>query len=160
MGRHSPESYKRSSDTASSRLSIPNRSVVDMYEAHAWCGLAETPEDVDDGGLMAAIAEIEARLTALSSPAMSVELRRLNGQWFLTATCCANRRRGEAAALDDLLAFVATRLPGSWGLAYDRDDEMPEPYGPNRFRVRVVARGSVVEADDPFLSPARPVIED
>jgi hypothetical protein len=131
-----------------------------MYEAHLWCCLAETPEDVDDGGLEGIVAEINERIAAMTWPAVGVDLRRLTGQWVVTAACCTNRRRGEAVALDDLLAFVAERLPGSWGMAYDRDDEMPEPYGPNRFRVRVLARGSIVEADDPFLSPARPVIED
>jgi hypothetical protein len=131
-----------------------------MYEAHIWCCLAETPEDVDDGGLEPGVEEVQRRIAVMTWPAVSIDLRRLNGQWVLTAACSTNRRRGEAAALDDLLVFVAGRLPGTWGLAYDRDDEMPEPYGPNRFRVRVVARGSVTEANDPFLSPARPVIED
>jgi Immunity protein 7 len=131
-----------------------------MYEAHFWCCLAATPEDVDDGGLEGVVAEISARVETMTWTAVSADLRRLNGQWVLTAACWTNRRRGEAVALDDLLEFVAERLPGSWGLAYDRDDQMPEPYGPNRFRVRVMARGSVTEADDPFLSPARPVIED
>jgi hypothetical protein len=131
-----------------------------MYQAHIWCCLAETPQDVDDGDLGAGVEEIQRRLETMTWPAVSVDLRRLNGQWVLTAACFTNRRRGEAVALDELLEFVANRLPGSWGLAYDRDDEMPEPYGPNRFRVRVIARGAVNEANDPFLSPARPVIED
>jgi hypothetical protein len=131
-----------------------------VYEAHVWCSLAETPEDVDDGGLDAAVAEIRERTDAIRWSSMKIELDRLNGLWFLTVSCLANRRRGEAEVIDDLLAFVASRLPGSWGLAYDRDDEMPEPYGANRFRVRVMARGALAEAADPFLSPARPVIED
>jgi hypothetical protein len=36
---------------------------------------------------------------------------------------------------------------------------MVEPPGPNAFRVRVVARGTVTEQPDPFLSPCIPAIE-
>ena len=39
-------------------------------------------------------------------------------------------------------------------------NEMPDPPGPNAFRVRVLARGRIVERSDPFLSPCNPVIED
>jgi hypothetical protein len=132
-----------------------------MYEAHIWCGLSETPGDDDNRCLLGeVISEIEARVAAITSPGVRIELETLNGQWFLSATRLTSRRRGEARDLDDLLALIASQLPGSWGLAYDRDDEMPEPYGPNNFRVRVLARGTLREAFDPFLSPARPVIED
>lgn len=131
-----------------------------MYEAHAWCGLAESPHDIDTGGLAAAVAELQERIGAVTWPSVSIDLRPINGQWFMTVVCHANRRRAEATFLDELFEYIASRLPGSWGLVHDRDDEMPEPYGPNRFRVRVLARGVLREADDPFLSPARPVIED
>ena len=59
-----------------------------------------------------------------------------------------------------LLSTVAERLPGSWGIVYQRDDEMPQPIGPNRYRVRVTTRGRLQEHADPFLSPIKPVIED
>lgn len=131
-----------------------------MYEAHLWCGLAESTDDVDRGGLVAAIGELQERIARVTWPSVVIDLRPINGQWFMTAACSTNSRRAEAAFLDELLQHVARRLPGSWGLAYDRDDEMPEPAGGNSFRVRVLARGSVLEAADPFLSPVRPVIED
>lgn len=131
-----------------------------MYEAHAWLGLAETPYDIDAGGLNEAIAAIQQRIDTETSSASKIELIRLNGDWFITAARLTNRRRGEAEFLDSLLEFVARLLPGTWGLAYDRDDEAPEPSSQNRFRVRVIARCSVSEAADPFLSPIQPVIED
>jgi hypothetical protein len=131
-----------------------------MYEAHGWCGLGESPEDIDDGGLDAAVAELRQRIEAVNWSSLVMDLRRVNGFWFLNLTCVTNRRRGEANFMDELIAWIAARLPGSWGLVYDRDDEMPEPHGPNRFRVRVIARGAIDERLDQFLSPARPVIED
>jgi Immunity protein 7 len=71
-----------------------------------------------------------------------------------------HRRREEGGRLDLFLAIIARKFPGSWGLIYERDDEMPEPPGPNAFRVRVLARGTIAEHLDPFLSPCNPVIED
>ncbi|HXT38297.1 MAG TPA: Imm7 family immunity protein [Chloroflexota bacterium] len=58
------------------------------------------------------------------------------------------------------LYFLYERLPGSWGLLYERDDETTAPPGPNAFRVRLLARGQIKEGTDPFLSPCRPTIED
>jgi hypothetical protein len=84
----------------------------------------------------------------------------LNGQWFLTVTVFANRRRDEGAFVDYVIGFLRARLPGSWGLLYERDDEMPDPPGPNNYRVSVLARGQLPVRGDPFLSPCRPTIED
>lgn len=62
--------------------------------------------------------------------------------------------------MEDTIDFVRTRLPGSWGLLYERDDETTLPPGPNAFRVTVLARGELSVRSDPFLSPCIPVIED
>jgi hypothetical protein len=131
-----------------------------MYEAHGWLGLAETPHDIDDGGLESGLEDLRLRIDAVNWSTLTTSLKMINGFWFLNITCCANRRRGEAEYIDNLIIWAAQRLPGSWGLVYDRDDEMPEPYGPNRFRVRVIARGTVTESQDSYLSPTRPIIED
>jgi len=110
-----------------------------MHEFHAWIGLSESTEESDLGGLQDAVVEL---------------------QYFVTAEGMVNRRREEGERLDLFLAIIARKLPGSWGLIYERDDEMPDPPGPNAFRVRVLARGRIVERPDPFLSPCNPVIED
>lgn len=72
----------------------------------------------------------------------------------------ANRRREEAIWIDDLLDLVGQRPPGSWGLLYERDDEMSVPPGPNTFRVTVFAHGRTAKRLDPFLSPCIPIKED
>ena len=131
-----------------------------MHEFHAWIGLAESAEESDLGGLAEAVGELEELAADSKWHDAVFEVRNLNGQYFVTADGMVNRRREEGERLDLFLAVIARRLPGSWGLIYERDDEMPDPPGPNAFRVRVLARGRVVEHPDPFLSPVHPVIED
>lgn len=131
-----------------------------MHEFHAWIGLAESTEESDLGGLAEAVGELEELAADSKWHDADFEVRNLNGQYFVTADGMVNRRREEGERLDLFLAVIARRLPGSWGLIYERDDEMPDPPGPNAFRVRVLARGRVVERTDPFLSPVHPVIED
>ena len=131
-----------------------------MHEFHAWIGLAESAEESDLGGLAEAVGELEDLAADSKWHDAVFEVRNLNGQYFLRADGMVNRRREEGERLDLFLAVIARRLPGSWGLVYERDDEMPDPPGPNAFRVRVLARGSVVERPDPFLSPIHPMIED
>lgn len=131
-----------------------------MYEFHGWFGLAETTEEADDGGLAQAVSELTAQVDALDWKTSEASVVLLNGQHFLRLTGLVNRRRDEADDVERLLGFVADRLPGSWGLLYERSDDMPTPPGPGAFRVRVVARGQVREQLDPFLSPVQPNIED
>jgi hypothetical protein len=131
-----------------------------MHEFHAWIGLAQSTLEDDEGLLGAAVNEIKDLVSHSVWHDAVFEVRNLNGQYFLTATGLVNRQREEGRRLDELIALVAQRLPGSWGLVYDRDDEMSCPPGPNGFRVRIIARGVVTEKNDQFLSPCNPVIED
>lgn len=131
-----------------------------MHEFHAWIGLSESTEESDLGGLQNAVGELQQLAADSKWHDAFFEVRNLNGQYFVTAEGMVNRRREEGERLDLFLAIIARKLPGSWGLIYERDDEMPDPPGSNAFRVRVVARGRIAEHPDPFLSPCNPVIED
>jgi hypothetical protein len=131
-----------------------------MHEFHAWIGLSESTEESDLGGLQQAVGELQEVAADSKWHDAIFEVKNLNGQYFLMAAGMVNRCREEGERLDLFLAIVARKLPGSWGLIYERDDEMPDPPGPNAFRVRVMARGKVIEHPDPFLSPCNPVIED
>jgi hypothetical protein len=131
-----------------------------MHEFHAWIGLSESTTESDEGQLAEKVTELQDLVADSHWHDAVFEVKNLNGQFFLSATGFVNRRREEGDRLDLFLAVVARRLPGSYGLIYDRDDEMPEPPGPNAFRVRVLARGKITEHQDPFLSPCNPVIED
>ena len=131
-----------------------------MFEFHGWFGLAENTEDADAGGLDERVAELQRRLDALSWPTSAAEVRMLNGRYFLHLNGLVNRARWEAQDVDELLEYVATRLPGSYGLLWRRDAGRVTPPGPNAFEVVVLARGQIEYRTDPYLSPIRPTIED
>jgi hypothetical protein len=127
-----------------------------MYEFHGWFVLAETSEEADAGGLSDAVAGLERLLASLNWPTAMACLRMLNGQPFLLMEGLVNRRRHEADDVDMLIQRVALLLPGSYGLLYERSDDVPS----TDFTVRVMARGQITVRDDPFLSPTQPTIED
>jgi Immunity protein 7 len=131
-----------------------------MHEFYAWISLHESPFEDEGDILPGVIKELEARLREARWPSARFSLDLLNGSYVLTAAGVINRRRTEGEFLDSLVDFIADKLPGSFGLVYDRDAAMPDPPGPNAFRVRVVARGRVVDKVDTYLSPYQPVIED
>ena len=131
-----------------------------MYEFHGWFGLAETPLDIDAGGLDNAVADVAPHLEPFQPRSTTANLRWHNGQPFVDVQGMTNRPRGLDRDLTALVEFLARRLPGSYGVLYERDDERVDPPGNNAFRVRVLARGVITERPDPFLSPVTPVIED
>jgi hypothetical protein len=130
-----------------------------MYEFHGWFALAETPVEIDDGGLEPVLPEIEPYLQHFTASWTVADLRWQNGRSFLHLYGYSNRPLQHDQILTDLMEFLARRLPGSYGMLYERDDERTTPPGSNAFRVRVLARGRVTEPADPFLSPCIPVIE-
>ncbi|WP_101256371.1 Imm7 family immunity protein [Streptomyces barkulensis] len=131
-----------------------------MYEFHGWFGIAESSEESDAGGLESGVTELQTRIADIDWATTEAELKIYNGEYFVMVNGLVNRRRDEAAELEELLRYIATRFPGSWGLLYERSADMEEPPGQNAFRVRVMARGEIHTRLDPFLSPTRPVIEE
>lgn len=131
-----------------------------MYEFHGWFGIAESPEEADAGTLAEGLVELREAVERIDWATGEVTLKVHNGEYFVRADGLVNRRRDEAGELDALMRFIARRFPGSWGLLYERSDDMDHPPGPGAFRVRVMARGDLQDRLDPFLSPCRPVIED
>lgn len=131
-----------------------------MYECHGWFVLAESPAEADTGSLQVGLVELRRLLDGFVWPNVHVELLNLNVDYFLTLTVLVNRRRAEAEHVEKTMQFLAERLPGSWGLLYERDDEARTWPGPNAYRVRRLARGQLEEHGDPFLSPCQPTIEE
>jgi hypothetical protein len=132
-----------------------------MYEVHGWFSLAESTEEADLGGLAKIVSELRQLVDGASLPSLEAAVLTVNGQPYLTLTGLVNRRRRvEGTFVDEVVEFVRSRLPGAWGLLYERDDEMPDPPGPNAFRVTVLAKGVLSVRADPFLSPNNPTIED
>ena len=131
-----------------------------MYEFHGWFALAESAEESDTGTREEGVADLQRRIAEIDWATGTVSLDVLNGEYFVRVDGLINRMRDEAEELDTLLLWIAERFPGSYGILYERADEMPEPPGPGAFRVRRMARGRIDIAADPFLSPSNLVIED
>ncbi|WP_442914256.1 Imm7 family immunity protein [Kribbella sp. NBC_01245] len=132
-----------------------------MYDLHAWFRLAETTTDADVGGLESVVREINRLVSIATGHTLRAEVFPLNGTYYVTITCDANRRRAhESDAIESIIAAIMSGAPGSFGLIYDRDDEAPEAQDANAYRVRVLARGTLSIQPDPFLSPCVPRIED
>ena len=131
-----------------------------MYEFHGWFSLEESTLEPNEGEITKAVADMKPLLEQFEPHRSNAEVRSLNGEHFLTVNGLLNRETDEASALDDLLTFLCQRLPGSWGLLYDRNDEWTEGEFVGQFRVRVLARGTVTVRSDPFISPWQPTIED
>ena len=128
-----------------------------MYEFHGWIGLAESTEEADAGHLDPLLDGLRALLAGIDWSTATVRLSMLNGQPFLNLDGLVNRRRDEAGDVERIFGYVSEHLPGSYGLLYERADDLPDP---GAFRVRVLAWGALVEREDPFLSPIQPTIED
>ncbi|MFI1220986.1 MULTISPECIES: Imm7 family immunity protein [unclassified Streptomyces] len=131
-----------------------------MYEFHGWFGISESTEESDTGTLSSGITELQGRIAEIDWSTGALTMNVHNGQFFVTANGLMNRRRDEARELDELMHYIAIRFPGSWGLLYERSEDMETPPGQGGFRVRVMARGGIQTRLDPFLSPVQPVIED
>jgi hypothetical protein len=132
-----------------------------LFEFHGWFGLAETTEESDVGGLETAVDDIRRLIETLNWQTARAEVYELNGEYFLGMHGLVKRRlRHEAIELETIIDEVITKLPGSYGLIYERSDDGPQPPGPGAFLVRVLARGQLVDRLDPFLSPTRRTIED
>ena len=89
---------------------------------HAWIGLSESDEESDLGQLEGKVAELQELVADSRWHDAVFEVRNLNGGHFFSATGFVNRPREEGDRLDLFLAIITRRLPGSYGLIYDRRD--------------------------------------
>jgi hypothetical protein len=131
-----------------------------MHEFHAWITLRDSTVEEDKREIARVVEELKSAIASANWPTARYQVQTFNGLFFLNADGFSNRRRYEAEFLDDLLHLVCQKLPGSYGLIYEGDDERQVPPGGNSFLVRVMARGKLTDQNDPFLSPINPIIED
>lgn len=89
---------------------------------HTWFGLSESDEESDLGQLEGKVAELQELVADSRWHDAVFEVRNLNGGHFFSATGFVNRPREEGDRLDLFLAIITRRLPGSYGLIYDRRD--------------------------------------
>lgn len=132
-----------------------------MYQFNGWFELCErTDGEEEDVTLIPALAGLAGLVDRLRWPTGNADMVSYNWCHYLRLTGVAQRRRGpEADDIDSLLNFISIKLPGSYGLLYERSDEDPDRMpNPDLFLVRVMARGVVQTRLDPFLSPIQSAI--
>lgn len=127
-----------------------------MFEYHGWITLRSIAEAVDDEPPLR-LAEIQSRVNELAGYAL-MDLRPMNGQYFIHFGGFPNHRGTHGPALLDLLTEIGRIASGSYGLMYLHDDE--DPHHGGNFRVLRLVRGTVTERPDLLLSPVIPTLED
>ena len=132
-----------------------------VFTCFGWANLRTTTYETDDAGSARLVSQFEEYVAARFGDWFSLEIHVSRGlNWAgpcFTIMGCFNHRREEVI---DLFRWVAENGPGSYGLLYVQDDEDPREAYENAFRVWRLARGTLTEHEDPFLSPRIPVIED
>lgn len=131
-----------------------------MYEFHGWATIHETTVDADAGNVELIVKNIQKFISELNWCSSGLlKVYPANGVYHLSVGGYLNRKTSEAEEIIKLYQFIADQAPGSYGLLYTRNDEDIEGYN-NEFRVFVLARGSIQQQEDAFLSPFVPVVED
>jgi hypothetical protein len=103
-------------------------------------------------------SRFSGRVVSAAKANVVLDLRRVNGEAQVWAAGFKNHATPVKRELLDMFHYFAQVAPGSYGLLYTRDDEDPDH--DNEFRVYVLARGTLTEHADPFLSPIMPTVED
>ncbi|GAA1544001.1 Imm7 family immunity protein [Kribbella lupini] len=132
-----------------------------MHEVNLWFCLQEAGDDWEFAEVREKALRIEQLITGFDAHTIKADFRILNGKYYVTLTCFANRPRAhELGIIDSLVSEVVHLLPGSYGLIYERDDERTDFPGHDAFKVTVLARGKLSVRVDPFLSPVSLVVDD
>jgi hypothetical protein len=128
-----------------------------MYTFHGWIVLSDSTYEGDDDVLFLRAGElrrnIQTWLDLASDPVVIT-----NGLVVLHLSLCANRRLDYHEHLRSMLSWICEKLPGSYGHFYWADSD--DPAIQNSFQVIVLARGTMSEVADPWLSPLNPAVED
>ncbi|GAA1543980.1 Imm7 family immunity protein [Kribbella lupini] len=132
-----------------------------MYEVNLWFCLQEAGDDWEFAEVHEKALRVEQLIAGFDAHTIKADFRILNGKYYVTLTCYANRPRAhELGIIDSLVSEVVRLLPGSYGLIYEFDDERTDFPGHDAFKVTVLARSKLSIRVDPFLSPVSRVIDD
>ena len=145
-----------------------------MFAAHGWAVVLSSrdayrkiegePHAVDrvDDEVDKADAEVHRQLRAFLGPKRAPDLwwnfrESMNNEVGLLKMASSRNHRGVAPAVLEVLDWLSTNAPGSYGVVYVFDDEDTGKRSgfdySKSFRVWVLRDGTVKEHDDPFLSP-------
>ena len=132
-----------------------------MYLWHAWIVLSESTIESNEGSLITKVNQLrdlvqEKQLYAVPNDPICT----VNVDHVFQCSGSHNHRGDAHDRLVSVIAWIADRLPGSYGLIYWCDDEIPGTRVFDGYNVIVLARGKIANRYDPFLSPITPNVED
>jgi hypothetical protein len=88
-----------------------------------------------------------------------LDIRVINGAFHIWSSGHHNHKATGAYCPIEFFQYIAKVAPGSYGILYVFDDEDMIDDNSNKFKVYVLAKGSLLEHKDPFLSPFVPTVE-
>lgn len=135
-----------------------------MFEFHGWSTIRVYASDSESLEIIHAreehaISRVRARIRETQDEFSQFGLQRTSNALIVLQTHGLRNHRYEPVL--ELFQWVATEFPLSYGLLYVHDDEDVRrgfDYS-NEFRVWRMARGELIEFDDPFLSSYIPTVE-
>jgi hypothetical protein len=142
-------------------ISLFLRERLDMFEFYGWACISSDTYEVNDEADAQLVAQLQDQLSSFQQPNVVVHVAvGLNG--WLNALSVMGSTNHRYQPIIDLFEWLAEHGPGSYGLLYVQDKEDYRRTGDYQevFRVWRLARGTLHELDDPFLSPRIPTIED
>ncbi|WP_211748064.1 Imm7 family immunity protein [Paenibacillus sp. Marseille-Q4541] len=130
-----------------------------MYQYHGWAVILESTGDEERNEREEIIIETAKKYIEDLQPNVDVlDIKAINGQYHLWMTGLWNREPSSKFNPVGIMENIGMIAPGSYGMLYVFNDEHSKHS--NEFIVYVLARGSVKEKKDPFLSPLIPVVTD
>ena len=131
-----------------------------MFEYHGWITFVYSPYEVEDEDekLDKVISYAENFIKQVLNERHIAELKVINAEYMASFAGSANHRSPDVEAVIEFFEEIGTKAPGSYGLLYIWDDEVPD--FDDEFQVGRLARGKFEFVKDHYLSPRIPVLED
>lgn len=138
-----------------------------MFEYQGWATILPTyyeDDAAEDAFDDETAAELIAELEKLAADHKACNINNacgigyMNGNlrcWFMGYS---NHRCQEWEEIMAYFQTLAAKAPGSYGILSCRDDE--DPVKNNAFQIFILKKGRIIEADDIWLSPCVPEIEE
>ena len=128
-----------------------------MYEFHGWITVRETYEnrDTEDDIIEAIVEKINKHISNINWPHGVLEMRPINIEYYLWMAGASNHQPTGQYDPVEFFKYIANIAPGSYGLLYIIDHNKKD----NKFKVYVLAKGTLKERADEFLSPYIPTVE-
>ena len=129
-----------------------------MVELHGWLTLRESTSEEDDR-IIEIANDITDKIKMLEWNSENFRINSYNGQYYIGIDLHSNRKDKRVEDVFNILEYILKKAVGSYGIVYMHDDEDVKGKD-NEFVAYVIARGSITEKKDSFLSPYIPVVED